>query len=138
MELASPLLEHHELIRRGPYRIVRHPIYTGMFGMLIASGLAYGHWLGLVIASGVVDDFGTVIRIRSEEKLLREQFGSEYDNYTRLSAETLFQLRGRTVVSSKILGSAGILPVFIRHARRTLCQRRGAGFAACGESRRLA
>src|SRR5881392_4006020 len=80
--LQARVLEHHELIRRGPYRIVRHPIYTGMFGMLIASSLVYGHWLGLVIAS-VVYYLGTVIRIRSEEKLLREQFGSEYDEYAR-------------------------------------------------------
>ena len=53
-----------------------------MFGMLIASSLAYGHWLGIVIAS-VVYYLGTLIRIRSEEKLLREQFGSAYDEYTR-------------------------------------------------------
>jgi protein-S-isoprenylcysteine O-methyltransferase Ste14 len=80
--LQARVLEHHELIRHGPYRIVRHPIYTGMFGMLIASSLAYGHWLGLVIAS-VVYYLGTVMRVRSEEKLLREQFGSEYDQYAR-------------------------------------------------------
>src|SRR5207248_5343047 len=80
--LQARVLEHHELIRRGPYRIVRHPIYTGMFGMLIASSLVYGHWLGLIIAS-VVYYLGTVIRVRSEEKLLREQFGSEYDEYAR-------------------------------------------------------
>jgi len=80
--LQARVLEHHELIRRGPYRIVRHPIYTGMFGMLIASTLAHGHWLGLIIAS-IVYYLGTVMRIRSEEKLLREQFGSEYDEYAR-------------------------------------------------------
>jgi len=80
--LQARVLEHHELIRRGPYRIVRHPIYTGMFGMLIASTLAHGHWLGLVIAS-LVYYLGTVMRIRSEEKLLREQFGSEYEEYAR-------------------------------------------------------
>jgi protein-S-isoprenylcysteine O-methyltransferase Ste14 len=80
--LQARVLEHHELIRRGPYRIVRHPIYTGMFGMLIVSSLAHGHWLGLVIAS-IVYYLGTMMRIRSEEKLLREQFGSEYDQYAR-------------------------------------------------------
>lgn len=80
--LQARVLEHHELIRRGPYRIVRHPIYTGMFGMLIASALAHGHWLGLVIAS-LIYYLGTVMRIRSEEKLLREQFGSEYEEYAR-------------------------------------------------------
>jgi protein-S-isoprenylcysteine O-methyltransferase Ste14 len=80
--LQARVLEHHELIRRGPYRIVRHPIYTGMFGMLIVSSLAHGHWLGLVIAS-IVYCLGTVMRIRSEEKLLREQFDSQYDDYAR-------------------------------------------------------
>jgi protein-S-isoprenylcysteine O-methyltransferase Ste14 len=80
--LQARVLEHHELVRRGPYRIVRHPIYTGMSGMLIASSLVHGHWLGLVIAS-VVYYLGTVMRIRSEEKLLREQFASEYDDYAR-------------------------------------------------------
>ena len=80
--LQARVLEHHELIRRGPYRIVRHPIYTGMFGMLIASSLADGHWLGLIIAS-VVYYLGTMMRIRSEEKLLHEQFGSQYDEYAR-------------------------------------------------------
>src|SRR5438477_10368683 len=48
--LRARVFEHHELFRRRPYRIVRHPIYTGMFGMLIASSLAHGHWLGLGIA----------------------------------------------------------------------------------------
>jgi len=80
--LQARVLDHHELIRRGPYRIVRHPIYTGMFGMLIVSSLAHGHWLGLVIAS-IVYCLGTVMRIRSEEKLLREQFDSQYDDYAR-------------------------------------------------------
>src|SRR5262249_30106156 len=80
--LPARVLEHHELIRRGPYRIVRHPIYTGMFGMLITSSLARGHWVGLIIAS-IVYYLGTVMRVRSEEKLLREQFGSQYEEYAR-------------------------------------------------------
>ena len=98
--LQARVLEHHELIRRGPYRIVRHPIYTGMFGMLIASSLAYGHWVGLVIAS-VVYYCGTVMRIRSEEKLLREQFGSQYDEYAR-EVPAFIPFRGtRSVVPPK-------------------------------------
>ena len=80
--LQARVLEHHQLIRRGPYQVVRHPIYTGIFGMLIVSGFACGHWLGLVIGS-VIYYVGTIIRIRSEEKLLREQFGAEYEEYVR-------------------------------------------------------
>jgi protein-S-isoprenylcysteine O-methyltransferase Ste14 len=98
--LQARVLEHHELIRRGPYRIVRHPIYTSMFGMLVAAGLAYGHWLGLLIAS-LVYCFGAIIRIRSEEKLLREQFGSAYEEYAR-EVPAFLPLRGtRAVVSKK-------------------------------------
>ncbi len=64
----------------GPYNIVRNPIYTGMFGMLLATGLAVSHWVGLVIAL-VVFAIGTFIRVRSEERLLREMFGHEFDAY---------------------------------------------------------
>ena len=80
--LAARLIEGHKLVTEGPYNMVRNPIYTGMFGMLIVSSMAHGHWLGLIIASFVYY-LGTVMRIKSEEKLLREQFGSEYDDYTR-------------------------------------------------------
>jgi protein-S-isoprenylcysteine O-methyltransferase Ste14 len=80
--LAARLLEGHKLITEGPYRLVRNPIYTGMFGMLLATGLAVSHWVGLLIAS-VVYGVGTVIRVRSEEKLLRGAFGAEFDSYER-------------------------------------------------------
>ncbi len=80
--LQARVLETHELIRRGPYRVVRHPIYTGMFGMLITASLACGHWAGLVLGSGIYLA-GTLMRIRIEERLLREQFGAAYDDYAR-------------------------------------------------------
>lgn len=50
--LQARVLETHELIRRGPYRVVRNPIYTGMFGMLITASLACGHWVGLILGAG--------------------------------------------------------------------------------------
>src|ERR1017187_3626293 len=76
------VLESHALIRNGPYRIVRHPIYAGMFGMLLAAGLAYSHWIGFVIAATLFP-IGTAIRVRIEEKLLREQFGAAFEDYVR-------------------------------------------------------
>ena len=66
----------------GTYSVVRNPIYTGMFGMLLASSLAVSHWIGLSMAI-VVFAIGTFIRVRSEEKLLREAFGAEFDEYAR-------------------------------------------------------
>ena len=80
--LQARVLEDHKLIREGPYRFVRHPIYTGMLGMIVAGGLAWSHWLGFLIAL-VLFGIGTAIRVRSEEKLLRDQFGPEFDDYQR-------------------------------------------------------
>jgi protein-S-isoprenylcysteine O-methyltransferase Ste14 len=78
--LAARVLEGHKLVTEGPYRIVRNPIYTGMFGMLLATGLAVSHWIGLLVAI-VVFAVGTVVRVHSEEKLLRETFGAEFEAY---------------------------------------------------------
>lgn len=45
----AALSEDHELIQTGPYRLMRHPIYTSMFGMLMATGAAYTWWPLLVV-----------------------------------------------------------------------------------------
>ena len=80
--ITARVLEGHKLVTEGPYSIVRNPIYTGMFGMLLATGLAISHWIGLVTAIFVYA-IGTLIRVRSEEKLLRVAFGAEFEAYTR-------------------------------------------------------
>lgn len=80
--MQARVLEDHALIRHGPYRIARHPIYTGMLGMLMATGLTWTHWIGFV-TSILFFSIGTMIRVRSEEKLLREQFGAAFDDYKR-------------------------------------------------------
>ena len=76
------LVEGHRLVTEGPYGLVRHPIYTGMLGMLLATNLAVGHWIAL--APGLVlFAAGTFIRVRSEEKLLRAAFGQRFEEYAR-------------------------------------------------------
>lgn len=80
--LTARLVEGHELATSGPYAFVRHPIYAGMLGMLVATGLATSHWAVLPAALGIFF-IGTAIRIRSEERLLREAFGERFDNYAR-------------------------------------------------------
>ena len=67
---------------RSADRLVRHPIYTGMLGLLLATGVAVSYWPALLIALFVFLT-GTVIRIRSEERLLRETFGAEFEAYTQ-------------------------------------------------------
>ena len=74
------VIEGHELIRRGPYAVVRNPIYLAMLGMLIATGLIVSRWQDLAVAT-IVFMIGTEIRIRSEERLLREALGSQFDEY---------------------------------------------------------
>jgi protein-S-isoprenylcysteine O-methyltransferase Ste14 len=80
--LTARLVEGHKLATSGPYARVRHPIYTGMLGMLVATGLAYSRWLALLVAV-VIFFIGTMIRVRSEEKLLREAFGKDFENYAQ-------------------------------------------------------
>jgi protein-S-isoprenylcysteine O-methyltransferase len=80
--VAARLVEGHKLITTGPYNLVRNPIYTGMYGMLIATGLAMEHWVALVAAI-VFFAAGLVIRVRTEEKLLRSAFGEEFEEYAR-------------------------------------------------------
>ena len=80
--LAARLVEGHLLIQDGPYRFVRNPIYTGMLGMLLATGLVVAKWVPLVLAIALFI-VGTWIRIRSEENLLREAFGEKFEEYAR-------------------------------------------------------
>jgi protein-S-isoprenylcysteine O-methyltransferase Ste14 len=80
--LVARVIEGHELICRGPYAIVRNPIYLAMFGMLIASALAVSRWQALLPAIAVYL-IGTAVRIHSEETLLRAMFGAQFEEYTR-------------------------------------------------------
>ncbi len=80
--VTARVVKGHKLATEGPYRFVRHPIYSGMLGMLLATGLVISHWLAS-IAAIVIYFIGTVIRIRSEERLLREALGPEFESYAR-------------------------------------------------------
>lgn len=80
--ITARLVEGHKLATSGPYAYVRHPIYSGMLGMLVATGLAVSHWMAL-LAALVVFFIGTIIRVRSEDRLLREAFGEQFENYAQ-------------------------------------------------------
>ena len=70
----------HNLVQTGPFALVRHPIYVALFLFMCAMAIAYGHTRNLIVAVPIFA-LGTWLRIRHEERLLREMFGSEYDVY---------------------------------------------------------
>jgi len=70
----------HKLITTGPYRWVRHPIYTSLFGMMVAGSFINSTW-PMTIVAAVLYLIGTEIRIAAEERLLAEQFGREFSEF---------------------------------------------------------
>lgn len=72
--------EHH-VVDTGPYRLVRHPIYTGLLLAILATMVAKGTVWG--IAGAVLVIVGTVIKAKLEERFLRGELGSAYDDYAR-------------------------------------------------------
>jgi protein-S-isoprenylcysteine O-methyltransferase Ste14 len=73
--------EGHELITGGPYRFVRHPIYTGLLLAFCGSALARGEWRGVLAVCLVFAALWRKLRI--EEQWMRERFGSQYQQYSR-------------------------------------------------------
>jgi protein-S-isoprenylcysteine O-methyltransferase Ste14 len=72
--------EGHRLVRTGPYRLVRHPMYSAYLCLFIGTLLFTANWLlglsGIAIIASLM-----VLRIRKEEALLLERFGTEYQAY---------------------------------------------------------
>jgi protein-S-isoprenylcysteine O-methyltransferase Ste14 len=71
----------HELIQRGPYGLVRHPIYTGLLLAFLGTAIAVGEWHGLLAVAIIAISFW--FKLRLEERWMRESFGEVYVNYMR-------------------------------------------------------
>ena len=69
----------HELIQSGPYRWVRHPIYTGILTAIIGTGLAQDYLFDLLVPLTMFSSFW--IKLKREEDWMRTQFGGQYDAY---------------------------------------------------------
>ena len=76
----AALSEDHELIRTGPYRFVRHPIYASMLGMLLATGFCRTWW-PMLIGGVIAFIAGAEIRVRAEDRLLAGRFGDTFAAY---------------------------------------------------------
>ena len=73
------LKEEHELIERGPYRLVRHPIYTGLLAMSLGTFIVAGRAAGIVGLVLVFISFW--IKLRDEEQVMLKQFPEQYASY---------------------------------------------------------
>jgi protein-S-isoprenylcysteine O-methyltransferase Ste14 len=74
--------EDHHVVDRGPYAVVRHPIYTGIILASFATAVARG--TALAFAGALIMTVSWYIKARLEENFLREQLGADnYDAYAR-------------------------------------------------------
>jgi protein-S-isoprenylcysteine O-methyltransferase Ste14 len=72
----------HRIVDTGPYRIVRHPIYTGILIAIFATAAMRGSLVSLI--GSLVFIYAFTTKARLEERFLREQLGAEgYDSYCR-------------------------------------------------------
>jgi protein-S-isoprenylcysteine O-methyltransferase Ste14 len=75
----AAIRDAHEIVCRGPYALVRHPIYTGLLGAAAGTALASGrlhHLLGVVLLWSAFE-----LKRRDEEELLLRTFGDDYRKY---------------------------------------------------------
>jgi protein-S-isoprenylcysteine O-methyltransferase Ste14 len=89
---APTIKEHHELIRSGPYRFVRHPIYTGILLAMVGTFLANGKVRGAL--SVVVVWFAWTVKSRMEEEFMVRTFGAQYEEYRRTTGALFPRLLG--------------------------------------------
>jgi protein-S-isoprenylcysteine O-methyltransferase len=74
--------DDHRLLTEGPYRWVRHPAYTAGILMAVGMPIVLGTWVGLLVTlTACLSAY--VYRIRVEERVLAQHFGSEYADYSQ-------------------------------------------------------
>jgi len=78
--IQAGLYSDHELVRTGPYKVLRHPIYVALLGMLIGTGLVVSWW-PIVVLAGSLFIAGMEIRIHAEDTLLADRFGEAFEKY---------------------------------------------------------
>jgi protein-S-isoprenylcysteine O-methyltransferase Ste14/membrane protease YdiL (CAAX protease family) len=78
--MGAQLFEGHRLITRGPYALVRHPIYLGILLIGLGGILLYRTWTMAFVAFHF---FGLMRRARQEEQALAEEFGEGWQAYAR-------------------------------------------------------
>lgn len=72
--------EKHQLVTQGVYRRIRHPMYMALFLYSLGQALVLPNWIA---GPSYLVTFGLLfaLRLRPEERMMREQFGADYDAY---------------------------------------------------------
>ena len=71
--------QDHELVRDGPYRYVRHPIYTGLLVAFAGNAISRDEWRGILAIAVIFAGFW--FKLKLEERWMIEQFGDAYRRY---------------------------------------------------------
>jgi protein-S-isoprenylcysteine O-methyltransferase Ste14 len=77
----------HTLVTSGVYGVIRHPSYLGLLVNALGWGLAFHAGVGVLLTALMIPPL--LARIRAEERLLRTQFGDEYDAYCARTARLI-------------------------------------------------
>jgi protein-S-isoprenylcysteine O-methyltransferase Ste14 len=73
--------ENHKLVTNGPYRYIRHPRYSGILVFFTGMPLVFLSWLPFPLIVTLI--FVLLWRIRDEEKLMRREFGKDWEDYEK-------------------------------------------------------
>jgi protein-S-isoprenylcysteine O-methyltransferase Ste14 len=76
------LYEDHELVRSGPYAVVRHPIYASVVALTLATGILISPWQWIAVGTALCIA-GSEIRIYTEDRLLESRFGDQFRKYQK-------------------------------------------------------
>jgi protein-S-isoprenylcysteine O-methyltransferase Ste14 len=90
---AAAVFDDHALVRHGPYRFLRHPVYASYLALLLGTGLGMlNAWLLLLWPLSLL---GILVQAAAEEQLLRSKFGPVYRGYAGRTGRLLPRLCGR-------------------------------------------
>ncbi|MGD0500124.1 MAG: isoprenylcysteine carboxylmethyltransferase family protein [Bryobacteraceae bacterium] len=80
--ISAGIFVDHELVRTGPYRVVRHPIYASLLLLLLSTLLLLTAWpwFGISLALYIA---GAEVRIRAEDRFLASRFGQDFAKYRK-------------------------------------------------------
>lgn len=80
--------EGDEIVSTGPYRKLRHPLYTGLLLITLGMALFFGSLIAAIIG-GIAIVWALLQRINYEERLLIEKFGPDYEQWMKKRARLI-------------------------------------------------